>query len=105
MTAGLAGMTAAERLQAFEDQILPGAPRINGQIEDGIGSKFSSLPEADQEHHRALCSLRVAEHLLAMAAAEHARLDEAHQRALARVNATARHVSHTETTTTTEELA
>lgn len=98
-------MTAAERLRAFEDQILPGAPRINGQIEDGIGSKFSGLPEADQDHHRALCSLRVAEHLRDMAAAEHARLSDAHQRALAKVSATAQHISHTETTTITEELA
>jgi hypothetical protein len=101
----VADMTAAQRLRVFEDQVLPGAPRINGQIEDGIGSPFSSLPETYQEHHRALCSLCVAEHLLAMAVAEHARLDGVYRAALAKVSATARHVSHTETTTTTEELA
>ena len=97
-------MSAKERLRAFEDQVLPGAPRINGQIEDGIGSKFSSLPESEQVHHLALCSLVVAEHLLAMAAAEHARLAGVHKAASMKVSSTARHVSHTETTTTTEEL-
>jgi hypothetical protein len=95
-------MSAAERLRAFEDQILPGAPRINGQIEDGIGSAFSSLPETDQVHHRALCSLIVAEHLVAMAAAEHARLDGACKAAAAKVSVTARHVIIT-TTQVTEE--
>jgi hypothetical protein len=94
-------MTAADRRRAFEDLILPGAARPYGEIETGIGSTFSSLPDSDQNHHRALCSLCVAEHLRAMAAAEYARLDGAYKAALAKVSATARHT----TVTTIEELA
>lgn len=85
--------------------MLPGEPRPFGQIQDGPGSRFSRLAQSDQEHHRALCSLVVAEHLRDMGKAEFLRLDAVYQAALARVSSTARRISHTETTTTTEELA
>jgi len=101
----VAGMTGKDRLRAFEDQCLPGEPRPYGQIQDGPGSRFSSLPQSDQEHHRALCSLVVAEHLRDIAAAEHARLDGVYQAALQKVSSTAKHISHQTITTTIEELA
>ena len=105
MTTDVAGMTGKDRRRAFEDAVLPNAPRPYGEIETGIGSPFSSLPEADQQHHAALCSLVVAEQLRDRAAAEHARLADAYARALAKVGATARHISHVQTIITQEELA
>jgi hypothetical protein len=105
MAVDVADMTALARLRAFEDRVLPGEPRPFGEIEDGPGSRFESLPAEDQQHHRDLHSLTVAEHLLNHAAAEHARMVEVHAKALAQASASARHISTTETVTTTTEEA
>lgn len=90
----VAAMSARERLRSFEDRVLPDAPRPYGEIETGIGSRFSGLPVGD---HQALCSLVVADHLCTMAAAEHVRLEGVYNAALAKVDATASKTSITQT--------
>ena len=52
----------AARLRAFEDRVF-GAdyPRINDQIERGVGSRFSNLDDNQKAYHAALEALITAE--------------------------------------------
>lgn len=73
-------MCAAERLRAFEDQVLGvGVPRIDGRIECGSGSRFSSLPPADRRHHDDLVGLCELEAAMVAAADALAKAQAAHK--------------------------
>lgn len=73
--------TAAEQLRAYEDEVLGAdTPRINGQIERGIGSHYSRLtPDQHKRHHALEHLVSTEEHLDhargALAAAEVAHKD------------------------------
>jgi hypothetical protein len=85
-------MPAAERLRAFEDRALgPGCSRPYGQIERGVGSRFTSLPREDQLHHAALLDLIDAENRRSAAQSALDQAAEAVKAAKTRVEATARH--------------
>jgi len=54
--------SAADQLRAAEDKYLgPDVPRVDGKVEEGIGSKFRNIPEEHRAHLIALRALAVIE--------------------------------------------
>lgn len=80
---------AADRLRAFEEKHL-GADvvRIDGEIERGIGSKFSLMSDFDKSMHAALERLAAAEQRMLKATGE---LDEAKRELAAATDAVDAH--------------
>lgn len=83
-------LTAADRLRAFEDAHLgKDVQRLNGHIERGSGSRFSSLKARERAHHAALEALIKAEEKHSAATAAMGAADAELQTAANRVEATA----------------
>lgn len=80
-----ADLSAVDRLRRFEDEhIGHDAPRIGGQLERGVGSLFSRMPDEDRAHHARLeklvaaeAKMVTAEAALNAAKAEHAEAQKA----------------------------
>jgi hypothetical protein len=90
----LSAMPAADRLRLFEDQMLgPDAVRIDGRVEDGIGSRFSCLCPADQKHHADLVRLVETEVALATAADAYADAQASHEAGQKAASASARYTT------------
>ena len=81
--------SAAERLRAFEDAHLgEDVERVNGKIERGSGSRFSSLKGRERAHHAAIESLIKAEETHSAATAAMSAADAELEAASKRVEAT-----------------
>lgn len=80
---------AAQRLRAFEDEHLrEDVERVNGHIERGSGSRFSSLTPDERAHHAAIENLVKAEEKHSSATAAMSAADAELAAAVARVEAT-----------------
>lgn len=81
---------AAARLRAFEDKTIgPDAPRVNGALERGVGSLFSRMKADDKAMHARLSKLVETEAKLSDATAAVTAAQQAHDAALAAVDASA----------------
>lgn len=66
-----APVTAAAKLRAFEDKTFgKDAPRINGELERGVGSPYSRMTVEQKAHHASLENLVKAEKAVADASHE-----------------------------------
>jgi hypothetical protein len=69
--AAKAPVTAADQLRAFEDDHFgKDAPRINGELERGVGSPYSRMTHYQKRHYESLEHLVKAEKKVADATAE-----------------------------------
>lgn len=74
--------TAKAKLRAFEDETFGAdAPRINGEVERGIGSPYARMTAAQKAHHAALEHLVKAEQAMADASAALAAAQAKHEAA------------------------
>jgi hypothetical protein len=70
-TAAKAPVTAADKLREFEDKHFgKDAPRINGELERGVGSPWSRMTLRQKQHYESLEHLVKAEKKVADASAE-----------------------------------
>ena len=66
-----APVTAADKLREFEDKTFgKDAPRINGELERGVGSPYSRMTSHQKRHYESLEHLVKAEKKVADASAE-----------------------------------
>ena len=69
--AAKAPVTAADKLREFEDKTFgKDAPRINGELERGVGSPYSRMTPEQKRHYESLEHLVKAEKKVADASAE-----------------------------------
>lgn len=74
--------SAKAKVRAFEDEVFgPDVPRINGEIERGIGSPYSRMNDKQKAHYAALENLVAAEKAVAAADAKLAEAKAAHEAA------------------------
>lgn len=88
--AAKAPVTAKDKLRAFEDKIFgKDAPRINGELEHGVGSPWANMTPAQKRHHHALERMVEAEQKVAEASAALAHAEADHDVAVKSAEAAA----------------